>query len=149
MRKDEASISLEWSLYVMRHVVEDVNGLALFVPFSLFLSHKLLWPVPQPIQCFRSADRLPKGTSGIANLLPEPVINHTQSRGAERPAVISSFPLRVLSSYPVSLSPQFESVMRMAQSSWLQSPQREPLCHMDRLVAWFPLRYPGFYITVK
>lgn len=151
IRKDKANVSLEWSLYIMSHIVEDVNGLALFVSFSLFLSHRLLWLVPRPIQCFRSAGPLPQETSGIANLLPKPMIKHTQSRGAERPAVISSFPRRVPSSYPVGLFSQFESVMRTAQNSWLQSPrrEREQFCHMERLVAWFPLRYPGFYINCQ
>lgn len=77
----------------MRHNAEDVKGLASFVSFALFLSPKLLWPIPQIHQGFRSADSLPKEASGRANSLLEPMIKHTWSCGAERPALISSFPL--------------------------------------------------------
>lgn len=75
IRKDEANIFLEWFLYIMRQNVEDVEGLALF--FFSFLSPKLLWPLPQSTQCFRSANHLPKEASGIANLLPKPMVKRT------------------------------------------------------------------------
>lgn len=77
IRKDEANICLEWSLYIMRQNVEDVEGLALFVSFFSFLSPKLLWLLPQCTQCFRIADHLPKEASGRANLLPKPMVKHT------------------------------------------------------------------------
>lgn len=60
--------------------------------FFSFLSPKLLWPIPQSLQCFRRACHLPKEASGRSNLLPKRMVKHIWSRGGWKAAHDFWFP---------------------------------------------------------
>lgn len=63
-------------LHIVRHNGEDVRGLVLFRFLSSFLSLNYYDLHPKHSQCFRSAGHFPKEASGIANLLPKPMMKH-------------------------------------------------------------------------
>lgn len=77
----------------MRHNAEDAEGLALFTfLFLLWESQISTSSIPNP---FTSSDvqiLFQKKHLEIANLRPKPMIKHTWSCGAERAAMIPSFP---------------------------------------------------------